>query len=206
MPTVDRHMSEHDLQTVQTGERCDIAETAVVGEPHDASDGRTRIGDDATIRGGTIVYTDVEIGDGFSTGHHALVRDGTTIGDDVLVGSHTVLDGDLDVGSGVSCQTGVYLPPETTVGDDVFLGPHAVVTNDPYPVRSTSELVGATLESDVSVGANATILPGVTVGENAFVAAGAVVAEDVPADTLAVGAPAEHAPLPEELRGGNDLP
>ncbi|WP_459192001.1 acyltransferase [Halosimplex sp. J119] len=198
-------MSEHDLQTVRTGARCDIAETAVVGESGGDTDAPTRIGDDATIRGGTIVYRDVEIGDGFSTGHHALVRGGTTLGDDVLVGSHAVLDGDLDVGSHVSCQTGVYLPPETTVGDNVFLGPHAVVTNDPYPVRPTSELVGATIESGASVGANATILPGVTVGEGSFVAAGAVVTEDVPSESLAVGAPAIHEPLPEELRGGNEL-
>ena len=46
-----------------------------------------------------------------------------------------------------------------------------------------------------------------TVGENTFVAAGAVVAEDVPPpDSLAVGAPARHEPLPEDLCGGNDLP
>jgi acetyltransferase-like isoleucine patch superfamily enzyme len=199
-------MSEHDLPAVLAGDDCDIAETATVGEPDGTGDGRTRIGNGATIRGRTIVYTDVVIGDGFSTGHHALIRSGTTIGDDVLVGSHTVLDGDLDVGSNVSCQTGVYVPPETTVGDNVFLGPHAVVTNDPYPVRPTSELDGATLESNVSVGANATVLPGVTIGENSFVAAGAVVTEDVPADSLAVGAPARHRPLPEDLRGGNDLP
>ncbi|QLH82942.1 N-acetyltransferase [Halosimplex pelagicum] len=205
MPTVDRHMSEHDLSTVRTGDGCDIAETAVVGEPGGSGEAYTRIGDDATVRGGTIVYTDVEIGDGFSTGHHALVRGGTTVGDDVLVGSHAVLDGDVTLGSRVSCQTGVYLPPKTTVGDDVFLGPHAVVTNDPYPVRETSELVGATLESNVSVGANATILPDVTVGERSFVAAGSVVTEDVPPGTLAMGNPARHEPLPDELDGGNEL-
>lgn len=205
MPTVDRHMSEQDLSTVRIGDGCDVAETAVVGEPGGVDGAYTRIGDEATIRGGTIIYTDVEIGDGFSTGHHALVRGGTEIGDDVLVGSHAVLDGDVTLGSRVSCQTGVYLPPKTTVGDDVFLGPHAVVTNDPYPVRETSELVGATLESNVSVGANATILPGVTVGEGSFVAAGSVVTEDVPTESLAVGNPARHEPLPEALLGGNEL-
>jgi len=91
----------------------------------------------------------------------------------------------------------------TTLGDDVFVGPNAVFTNDPYPIRVDVELTGATVEDHVSVGANATIMPGVTLGEGCFVAGGAVVTRDVPPRTLALGAPAEHRPLPEPLRGDN---
>jgi len=91
----------------------------------------------------------------------------------------------------------------TTLGDRVFVGPNAVLTNDPAPLRRETDLEGPTLEDDASVGANATILPGVTVGAGAFVAAGAVVTEDVPPETLAIGVPARHEPLPEELDGGN---
>lgn len=195
-------MSEEALAGLETGRNCDIEETAVVGEGSEDG-GVTTIGDDATIRAGTIIYADVDIGDGFVTGHHALIRADTTIGDDTLVGSQVTLDGDLDIGSHVRLQTGVYIPPKTTVEDCVFFGPHAVVTNDPYPVRETSGLVGATFESHVSVGANATIMPGVTVGHGSFVAAGAVVVDDVPPETLAVGAPATHEPLPAVLEGRN---
>lgn len=197
-------MTEKVLASIDTGRNCDIAETAIVGKQHDGG-GVTTIGDDATIRAGTIIYTGVDIGDGFVTGHNALIRADTTIGDDALVGSQVTLDGDLEVGSNVRLQTGAYLPPKTTVEDGVFFGPHAVVTNDPYPVRETSELVGATFEEHVSVGANATIMPGVTVGRNSFVAGGAVVVDDVPPDTLAMGAPATHEPLPPELQGGNEF-
>jgi acetyltransferase-like isoleucine patch superfamily enzyme len=102
-------------------------------------------------------------------------------------------------------QTGVYVPPETEIADDVFLGPHAVLTNDPYPLRTDVGLAGPRLAEDVSIGANATVLPGVTVGERAFVAAGAVVTEDVPPDTLAAGVPAEHHPLPDRLAGPNQF-
>ena len=87
----------------------------------------------------------------------------------------------------------------------MFLGPCAVLTNDAYPIRTESELTGPTLEDHVSVGANATLLPGVTVGEGSFVAAGSVVTDDVPPETLAVGAPAEHRSLPDKLEGGNRI-
>lgn len=158
------------------------------------------IGDDPTIRPGTIIYNDVVIGDGFSTGHFALVREETVIGDDGLVGTNAVIDGRTEIGSNVRLQTGAYVPTDTVIGDDVFLGPYAVLTNDPYPGRQDVDLKGPTIESSVTVGANATILPGVTLGEGSFVAAGAIVVEDVPPDTLAIGAPAECRPLPEDLR------
>jgi acetyltransferase-like isoleucine patch superfamily enzyme len=163
------------------------------------------IGDDATVRRGTTIYDDVIIGSGFNTGHDVLIREFTEIGDDVLVGTKSVIDGRTDIGSNVSLQTGVYVPSHTTIGDNVFIGPHAVLTNDPFPVRTDVDLDGPTIEDGVSVGANATILPGVTIGAGAFVAAGAVVTADVPPDTLAVGVPAQHQPLPRELQGDNDL-
>jgi acetyltransferase-like isoleucine patch superfamily enzyme len=172
---------------------------------HGEFDEPTRVGADATIRAGSIVYGNVRIGDGFTTGHDVLIREETTIGDDVLVGTKTVIDGQTTIGSHVSLQTNVYVPTQTTIGDNVFVGPGAVMTNDEYPVRTDVELEGPTIEDGASIGANATILPGVTIGENAFVAAGAVVTADVPPDSLAVGAPASIQPLPDPLEGPNQL-
>lgn len=188
-----------------TGTNCKVADDTTIGIAHSADAGSTVIGDDATVRAGTVVYADVRIGDEFSTGHFAVVREATEIGDDVLVGTNVVLDGHVTVGSHVSMQTGAYVPPGTVVGSEVFLGPAAVLTNDPYPIRTDDELEGPTVEDHVSVGANATVMPGVTVGEGSFVAAGSVVTDDVPPETLAVGVPAEHEPLPEELDGRNRI-
>lgn len=187
------------------GENCEIDKHATVGSVYTDETTPPVLGDEATVRAGTIIYDDVVIGDGFSTGHYALVRELTDIGDDVLVGTNTVIDGRTTIGSHVSLQTGVYIPSHTTIGDNVFLGPHAVLTNDPYPIRQDVDLEGPTLEDGVSVGANATVLPGVTIGEGAFVAAGSVVTDDVPADTLAVGAPAKHTNLPENLQEDNKV-
>jgi len=192
-------------------ERVSLGDDVCIEEGTDVGagdrDAPTVIGDGATIRSGTVIYRDVRIGDGFSTGHNVLVREGTRAGDDVLAGTSVVLDGAVTIGSHVSLQTGAYVPHQSKLGDRVFVGPGAVLTNDRHPVRAPGDddLRGVTLEDDVSVGANATVLPGVTVGEGAFVAAGAVVTDDVPPWTLAVGAPAEHRDLPPALKEGNEL-
>lgn len=190
-------------ERVSLGTGCRIADSVVLGHAHDDSPGETTVGDDAVIRTGSVIYDDVVVGDRLQTGHNVLVREHTRLGDDVVVGTNSVIDGHVEIGSRVSLQSGVYIPPETTLGDDVFVGPNAVFTNDPYPIRVDADLVGATVEDHVSVGANATIMPGVTLGSGCFVAGGAVVTRDVPPRTLAVGTPAEHRPLPEPLDRDN---
>ncbi|AZH24760.1 acyltransferase [Haloplanus aerogenes] len=177
----------------------------IIGYEYTEDSDEPHIGSDPTIRAGTIIYNDVAIGDHFSTGHYALVRELTEIGDDVLVGTKAVIDGRTTVGSNVSLQTGVYVPSHTTIKDHVFLGPHAVLTNDPYPIRGDADLAGPKIEEHASIGANATILSDVTVGTKSFVAAGSVVVDDVPPETLAIGAPAEHRSLPEEVPQRNKL-
>lgn len=192
------------VTTLKLGANADVDPDTTLGYEYDDDAGPLIVGANATIRSGTILYCDVALGDGFTSGHDAVVREHTIAGENLTLGTKSVIDGRVTVGSDVSIQTGVYVPPETTIGDRVFLGPNAVLTNDPYPLRRDVELVGPTLEDDVSVGANATILPDVTVGEGAFVAAGAVVTRDVPPATLAVGVPAAFHPLPEALTGENE--
>ncbi len=46
------------------------------------------------------------------------------------------------------------------------------------------------IESDVWIGANASILPGVRVGSGSVVGAGAVVTRDIPPGKVVVGVPA----------------
>lgn len=191
------------MSQLRAGDGCRIDDGTTVG--YGDFEEPTRIGDGATIRSGSIIYADVTIGDDFTTGHDVLVREATTIGDDVLVGTKTIVDGRTTIGSHVSLQSNVYVPTDTTIGSNVFVGPAAVLTNDEYPVRQDSDLVGPTIEDGASIGANATILPGVTVGENAFVAAGSIVTENVPPNTLAIGTPARTQVLPKSLEGANQL-
>lgn len=178
---------------------------ATVGVEYRTGSTPPEIGPGSVVRSGTVIYDDVVAGRRLTTGHGALVREETVLGDDVLVGTHAVVDGHVEIGDDTSLQTGAYVPQETTLGDRVFLGPHACLTNDRYPVRVDADLSGPTVETDATIGANATVLPDVTVGSGAFVAAGAVVVDDVPTDRLAVGVPATNRPLPTRLRGANDL-
>jgi len=190
---------------VKLGRNTVVSDDATVGHSYTTDESPTVMGDDGTVRAGTRIYCDVVIGDRFTTGHGALVREQTTIGNNVLVGTQTIIDGYSDIGSNVSIQSSVYIPSYTTIGDNVFIGPHAVLTNDPHPIRQEIDLEGPTIEDGVSIGANATLLPGINIQENSFVAAGSVVTTDVPPDTLAMGEPARHRPLPDELQGGNQI-
>lgn len=187
------------------GVNCSIDQDTVIGYEYAEDVEPAEIGDNVTVRAGSTIYADVTISEGVQTGHDVLIREHTKIGEDTVVGTKTVVDGYTDIGEQVSLQTGVYVPSHTTIEDRVFIGPYGVLTNDPFPIRQKNELTGPTLKQSASIGANATILPSVTVGKRAFVAAGAIVTEDVPADTLAIGAPAAFNPLPEHLQGENKL-
>ena len=81
---------------------------------------------------------------------------------------------------------GVVVGETAELGDDVQLY-HGVTLggNSPEPVKRHP-----TLEDDVTVGANATLVGDITVGEGATVGAGAVVVDDVPAGATVAGNPA----------------
>lgn len=197
------------------GENCRVLENVIIGYPDAAILNVLRerelkveeyefsgvtIHQNALIRSNTVIYCNVHIGRNFRTGHDVLIRENTVIGEDVLVGSHVIIEGHVTIGNHVSIQSNVYIPANSVVEDFVFIGPGAVLTNDKYPpMRKGAEMKGPTLRHGVSVGGNATILPGVEIGEGSMVAAGAVVTRDVPSWKLAIGSPARILDLPDDL-------
>lgn len=154
------------------------------------------IGDHAIIRTGTILYADVVIGDHFSSGHNVMVREKTKIGNHVSLGTNVIIEGNCTLGDHVNLQSLVYIPTNTEIGSHVFIGPNSVLTNDKYPPNAGTDLHGPVLEDYVSIGANATILPGVRIGRGSLVGAGSIVTRDVPPGSLAVGSPARIKSLP----------
>jgi serine O-acetyltransferase len=104
--------------------------------------------------------------------------------------------------------TGVEIHPAASVGDQVVVD-HGmgVVVGETAEIGDRVQMYhGVTLggnspeavkrhptvEDDVTIGANATILGDVVVGERANVGAGAVVTDDVPPDATVAGVPAER--------------
>ncbi|WP_269430127.1 acyltransferase [Methanosarcina siciliae] len=163
------------------------------------------IGPNSIIRAGSTIFSSVKTGSNFKTGHNVMIRENTQIGDNVLIGTNVIVDGNVKIGNNVSIQGNVYIPTNVVIEDNVFIGPCAVLANDKYPIRKKYELKGPVLRRGVSIGANATLLPGVEIGEGAMVAGGALVTKDVPPWKLAVGVPARIRDLPEELKELNRI-
>ncbi len=82
---------------------------------------------------------------------------------------------------------GVVIGETAEIGDDVLLY-HGVTLGGDSMRREKRH---PTIESGVTIGANATLLGDITVGETAAVGAGSVVVDDVPPNETVVGVPAE---------------
>lgn len=179
---------------VSIGEGTYVHEGAIVGEaPRGRQPGelKTVIGAGGVIRSGTVIYAGTVIGDRFNSGHGALIREDNLIGDDCSVGTNAVLEAANRIGNGTRIHSGCFLA-HVTLGARVFLGPHVVFTDDPHPMcpRYLDCVLGATVEDDVSIGANATILPGLRIGAGSLIGAGSVVTKNVEAGVVVAGNPA----------------
>jgi acetyltransferase-like isoleucine patch superfamily enzyme len=160
-----------------------------------------RIGKNAHLRCGTIVYGGTTIGDGFLTGDYAKIRENIVIGSNVAVGSNTIIERDSTVGNEVRIHSSCFIPEHTRIEDSVWIGPCVVITNvlhPPCPIFKREDLIerprclnGPTLKKFAVIGAGAIILPGTTIGERSLVGAGAVVRDDVPPECVVVGSPAK---------------
>ena len=105
-----------------------------------------------------------------------------TIGDRCLIGRGSSIVGHLEI----------------VIEDDVFFGPNVYITDQNHGVSDPNLPIGkqTAAEKPVRIGAgswlgtNVVVLPGVTIGEHVAVGANSVVTKDLPAHSVAVGAPA----------------
>jgi acetyltransferase-like isoleucine patch superfamily enzyme len=143
------------------------------------------------LRSHTVLYAGSVIGEGFATGHHALVREHNTIGDDVSIGSLSVVEHHVSIANGVRIHSQCFIPEYTVLEENCWIGPRVTITNAPFPrcQHMPACLLGVTVGREAKIGANVTLLPGVKIGERALIGAGAVVTKDIPPETVVIGNP-----------------
>ena len=122
------------------------------------------------------IYCD-EIGENCNIAALVEIQKGARVGDNCRIGAFT------------------FIPQGVSIGNDCFIGPGTVFTNDLLPNareanRGEWTMVPTTVEDDVAIGANSTILCGITIGEGALIGAGSVVTRSIPPMAIAVGNPA----------------
>ena len=120
------------------------------------------------------------LGDGVVIGSFNRVRPGSTLADGVALGTHAEIKNTrIGEGSKVSHFSSVL---DSEVGSRVNIGAGTVTCNFDGQAKHRT-----TIEDDVFVGTNSTLIAPLAIHRDAYVAAGSVVSEDVPAGALAVG-------------------
>lgn len=114
----------------------------------------------------------------------SIVR-GAAINGDTSIGPYTKVDGAV-IGADCRIEDHCSINPGTVIGNRVFVGPGVRFCNDMWPSVDKEGFELPTharptiiVEDDVSIGANAIILPGVRIGKGALVAAGARVERSI---------------------------
>lgn len=105
--------------------------------------------------------------------------------------SHVWIGSKVKIGKQVKIQAFAFIPDGVTIGDNVFIGPHVCFTNDKYPPSHGKGWSETIVEDGVSIGANATILPGITLSKHCRIGAGSVVTKSVKANSTVKGNPAK---------------
>lgn len=134
------------------------------------------------------------IGEGTRIWQFVVILPNAQIGKFCNICAHVLVESDVSIGNNVTIKSGVQLWDGISIEDNVFIGPNVTFTNDKYPKSKCYDFVRkrTIIHKNVSIGANATILPGIEIGVGAMIGAGSVVTKDVPANTLWYGNPAKY--------------
>ncbi len=199
-------------ENVKIGKNSEIEDFVVLGKrPKIQSKKKMplKIGPNAILRTGTIIYAGSTIGSNFQSGDHARIREGNKIGNNVSIGSNSIIECDSKIGNNVRIHSLCFIPEYTILEDDVWMGPGVTITNvmhPPCPVfkergheMELSCVKGPTIRKGAIIGASVVLLPGIEIGEGAFVAAGSVVLKDVKPETVVSGVPAKKIEKIKEL-------
>jgi acetyltransferase-like isoleucine patch superfamily enzyme len=155
-----------------------------------------------------IAYPQIRLGRGLYVGRGAIVKatDGGSmdIGDRTAIAPGAVLnvrggrltigpDGFVGEGAMIVCRQAI------TIGADALIAEHVTIRDQDHAFTDLKTAIHrqgfvtkpVTLGRDVWLGAKAVVLKGVTIGDGSVIGAASVVNRDIPAMTIAAGAPAK---------------
>jgi len=125
---------------------------------------------------------------------------GCKIGDNSFVGPFVEIQKGVEIGSNCKIQSHSFICGLVTIGNNCFIGHGVMFINDLMQAGPAngdeSKWKKTTIENNVSIGSNATILP-VYICNNAVIGAGSVVTKDIHDPGIYAGNPAKKI---------NDLP
>lgn len=181
---------------VELGANSSVGANCIIGEywmdfwkdklPHSHP---LKIGANALIRSGSIIYAGSEIGSWFQTGHQVTIREKSIIGNHVSVGTLSDIQGNCKIGNYVRLHSNVHIGQLSKIDDCVWIFPYVVLTNDPTP--PSEELVGVHICSFAIVATGTIVMPGMEIGGDSLVGAGAIVTKPVEKYSVVVGNPAK---------------
>lgn len=137
-----------------------------------------------------------------SRGTHTYIGQGSVIDDFVKI-KHVAGSGDVVIGANVYINSGtvIYSANGVWIGNDVLIGPNCNIVpvnhniadrNLPIRLQGYPQSKGGiTIEDDVWLAANVTILDGVKIGKGAVVGAGSVVTKSIEPYSINFGIPSK---------------
>lgn len=157
------------------------------------------IGENSTIRSGTIIYASCTFGKSFQTGHRAVIREESVFGENCSFGTMAQCDGQVKIGNNCRFHNNVFIATFTTIEDNVHFYPMSCTVDSLHPPCQKGR-EGPHLEAGVIVGAKVLILPRVRVKSGAIIAGASVVTHDVEPNMVVAGAPARPVKAKTEVR------
>ena len=117
------------------------------------------------------------------------------IGDEVRIGPFVEIQSNISIGASSKIQSHTFICELVEIGENCFIGHGVCFINDTFsqggPAKGDKNLWRKTIiESNVSIGSNATILP-VSICQNVVIGAGSVVTKDIVSSGIYAGNPAK---------------
>ncbi len=161
----------HLLGNTTIGEECCVGAYSIIEN--------TTLGDNCNILYHSIMQ-DSTIGKKTQIGPFARIRQNAVLGNDVTIGNFVEIKA-TTIGNNSKTKHLTYLG-DANVGNNVNIGAGTILCNYDGVNKHTT-----TIEDNVFIGSNNTLIAPVKIGTGAYTAGGSTIDQDVPAKSLAIG-------------------